>query len=106
MPITKIKSNTTKNDSKDKSLKTVKVKSKINKKIIKTNKQRAGFLGILFGIGRYFKNAWFELKQVRWPDRRTAWKLTVAVIIFTGFFIVLIILLDYLFQLLFKVILK
>lgn len=106
MPVTKIKSETTKNGSKDKTLKTVKVKSEVNKKVIKPEKQNTSFLDILFGIGRYFKNAWAELRQVRWPDRKAAWKLTVAVIIFTGFFVALIILLDYLFQLLFKVILK
>ncbi len=46
----------------------------------------------------YLKGAWEELRQVRWPNRRTTWGLTLAVIIFTVFFVVLIVLLDYVFQ--------
>lgn len=49
-------------------------------------------------LGGYFKGAWEELRQVRWPDRRTTWGLTLAVIVFTLFFIVLIVVLDYAFQ--------
>ena len=51
------------------------------------------------GDGRsYLKGAWYELKQVRWPNRRTTWALTLAVILFTAFFVGLIVLLDYGFQ--------
>lgn len=46
----------------------------------------------------YFKGAWYELRQVRWPNRRTTWALTLAVLLFTAFFVVLIVLLDYGFQ--------
>lgn len=56
----------------------------------------------LVAIGDYFVGAWNELRQVRWPNRRTTWALTVAVLAFTAFFIVVIILLDYGFQWLFQ----
>jgi preprotein translocase subunit SecE len=58
-------------------------------------------------IGQYFKGSWDELRQVRWPNRRATWSLTAAVLIYSAFFTVLILLLDAGFQLLFKeVILK
>lgn len=56
-------------------------------------------------IGGYFSGAWYELKQVRWPTRRATWGLTVAVMLFTGFFVALIVLLDALFKYLFDLIL-
>ena len=57
-------------------------------------------------IGSYFKGSWLELKQVRWPDRKATWSMTGAVLLFTGFFIVLIVLLDAGFEQLFNIILK
>ncbi len=53
-------------------------------------------------IGAYFKGAWHELKLVRWPDRKTTWKMTGALIMFTAVFAVVILLLDYGLQYLFK----
>lgn len=55
--------------------------------------------------GNYFKGAWEELRQVRWPNRRATWSLTAAVLLFTTFFVVLILLLDALFKYLFELIL-
>jgi preprotein translocase subunit SecE len=52
--------------------------------------------------GRYFKLSWIELKQVRWPNRRTTWKLTAMVIVYCIIFAVLITLLDVLFQFIFN----
>ena len=56
-------------------------------------------------LGTYFKGAWFELRQVHWPNRKATWSLTGAVLAFTAFFIVLILLLDMLFKYIFKLIL-
>jgi preprotein translocase subunit SecE len=56
--------------------------------------------------GTYFKGAWYELRQVRWPNRKETWGLTAAVMIFSAFFILLIVLLDALFKYLFELILK
>lgn len=50
----------------------------------------------------YFEGAWRELRQVRWPDRRASWSLTLAVILFSLFFAGIILGLDYLFNELFR----
>ncbi len=55
-------------------------------------------------IGGYFKGAWTELRLVRWPNRRATWSLTVAVVLFTLFFVVFILLLDTLFKYIFQII--
>lgn len=55
-------------------------------------------------LGAYFKGAWFELRQVRWPTRKATWSLTGAVLLFTLLLGVLIILLDLLFKYLFELI--
>ncbi|HYG83814.1 MAG TPA: preprotein translocase subunit SecE [Verrucomicrobiae bacterium] len=53
-------------------------------------------------IGRYVKGSWQELRQVQWPNRSATWSLTLAVILFTLFFAVLILALDSGFQYLFN----
>ena len=55
-------------------------------------------------IWEYFKGAWVELRLVRWPNRRATWGLTIAVILFSLFFVVVVILLDMLFKYLFQLI--
>ncbi|MFO0971477.1 MAG: preprotein translocase subunit SecE [Candidatus Saccharimonadales bacterium] len=34
----------------------------------------------------YFISSWRELRQVTWPSRRTAWKLTLTVFLFSALF--------------------
>lgn len=59
------------------------------------------------GLFGYVKGSWQELKQVRWPNRRATWSFTFAVIIYTLFFLIIILIFDAAFQQLFKeVILK
>ena len=67
----------------------------------KTSKQKTGTKqpsakksNIFRAIGEYFKGAWYELGQVRWPTRRATWGLTFAVLAYTAFFVTIIILLD------------
>lgn len=60
----------------------------------------------LKALGGYFKGAWAELKQVRWPSRSATWSMTLAVLVFSGIFVVLILLLDAGFKWLFELILK
>jgi len=55
-------------------------------------------------IGGYFKGAWQELRQVRWPNRKATWALTVAVVLFSLFFMALIVLLDMFFKWIFEII--
>lgn len=57
-------------------------------------------------IGSYFGNSWQELRQVRWPNRKTTWKLVSAVITYTLIFAFFIMLLDAGFTLLFNNLLK
>lgn len=74
-----------------------------------TSKLPKGFRAVLkpfIMLGGYFKGAWVELREVRWPTRKSTWGLTVAVLLFSAFFAVLILLLDALFKLLFEFILK
>jgi preprotein translocase SecE subunit len=62
--------------------------------------------GVLGIIGGYFKGAWLELRQVRWPNRRATWSLTGAVLAYSAFFVILVLLLDAGFKLMFDFILK
>ena len=43
----------------------------------------------------YFRNSWKELRQVTWPTRRETWQLTLAVIIFSIIFGVLVAIVDF-----------
>lgn len=79
------------------------------KKVAKTKnnatdiKQKRGIISRFFG---YFAGAWYELKQVRWPTRGATWSLTAAVLGFTAFFVLFILLLDAGFKYLFEQLLK
>lgn len=50
----------------------------------------------------YFRNSWKELRQVTWPTRRETWQLTLAVIIFSVVFGVIIAVVDFGLDKLFK----
>lgn len=67
-------------------------KSKKNKKAKKEKKQKDSYL----------KGAWYELRQVRWPNRSNTWQMTIAVIIFSLILAGVVLLLDLLFQYLFN----
>lgn len=71
-------------------------------KIVRISLKPFGFIP---AFARYFRNSWHELKQVRWPDRKSTWSMTGAVIAFSIFFVVLIVLLDAGFNELFKLML-
>ena len=57
-------------------------------------------------LGRYLRDSWHELRQVRWPNRKASWKLVLAVIIYTALFVLLITLLDLFFSWLFSLLLS
>lgn len=88
----------------------LKKSSKVKNQKSKTPKVRKAptnsFIKTLFAIGGYFKGAWTELRLVRWPTRKATWGLTIAVILFSTFFVVLISLLDILFKYLFELVLR
>lgn len=55
-----------------------------------------------FIIPPYFRNSWVELRQVTWPKGKTAWQLTLAVIVFAIVFALLIALADHILDKIFK----
>ena len=56
-------------------------------------------------LGRYLRDSWRELRQVRWPNRKATWKMVLAVLIYTALFVLIISLLDIFFTWLFNLIL-
>ena len=56
-------------------------------------------------LGRYLRDSWRELRQVRWPNRKATWKMTLAVIIYCAIFIAFLVLLDTLFTFIFNLLL-
>ena len=57
-------------------------------------------------FGRYLRDSWREIRQVRWPNRKATWKMVLAVLVYTALFIILITLLDLFFRWFFGLILK
>ena len=58
-------------------------------------------------VPRYFSESWAELKQVTWPDRKETTKLTLAVFAFAIIFGILVAVVDYGLDIIFrKVVLK
>lgn len=57
-------------------------------------------------LGRYLRDSWREIRQVRWPNRKNTWKMTLAVLAYCAVFIVFIMLLDTFFTFLFKTFVK
>lgn len=83
-----------------------KTKATTKKKVARsenTKPSRRNPLAAFFG---YFKGAWQELRQVHWPTRGATWSLTGAVLAFSAFFIIFILLLDAIFKFLFELLLK
>ena len=91
---------TGKSDSDKQSVKAKNTSKKAPKLVRESKTDKNTFL--LFkpfvAIGNYFRNSWRELKQVHWPNRRATWALTLAVILFSLFFILMIMLFDWIFN--------
>lgn len=106
--VTRIKATDTagKKSAVTKVAKAVSSPKKVAKPVKEAKEPTNPFLKALFGIGRYFKGAWIELKQVRWPTRKATWGLTIAVILFSVFFVVIILLLDAFFKYIFELMIK
>ncbi|MBR0430762.1 preprotein translocase subunit SecE [Candidatus Saccharibacteria bacterium] len=82
-------------------------KKKAEKDIAKDKSDKKIF--ILFrpfvAFFRYLRDSWQELRQVRWPNRKTTWKMVLAVLVYTALFVMIISLLDLFFSWLFNLIL-
>ena len=84
------------------------VKNNAEKKVEKgknadTSSKKKPFILIrpIVYLGRYIRDSWREIRQVRWPSRKATWKLVLAIFVYTGIFIAIIMLLDALFTWLF-----
>ena len=84
--------------------KKAKVKNDVKAKEPKTKKPFVLFRPFI-ALGRYFKESWQEIRQVRWPNRKATWKMVLAVIIYTAIFVAFLVALDALFSLIFNQIL-
>ena len=56
-------------------------------------------------LGRYLRDSWREIRQVRWPNRGATWKMTLAVLIYCAIFALFILLLDTFFTFIFNLLL-
>jgi len=92
--------------AKDASAAPVKKTAQPKAKAVRPKKAKGKTSGILSSVLGYFKGAWYELRQVRWPDRRATWSLTLAVILFSLFFLTIVVLLDTAFKALFEFIIS
>lgn len=105
MAVHKISANDAKESAKPAPAKAKAVKAK---KVERAKAERTvpAFFKPFVALGGYFKGAWFELREVRWPTRKATWSLTGAVLVFTAFFMVLILLLDAGYKALFETVLQ
>lgn len=78
--------------------KTDKAKKKVAKKAPNPNAKPVWIARPFVAFGRYVRDSWRELRQVRWPNRRATWALTLAVILFSMFFMILVVIFDGIFQ--------
>lgn len=72
----------------------------------KSNKKCFVLFRPFCAFGRYLRDSWREIRQVRWPSRKLTWKMVLAVVIYAALFLALITLLDILFDFIFKLILS
>ena len=74
------------------------------KKPKKTSKKPFILIRPIVYFFRYLRDSWTEIRQVRWPSRKAAWKLFFAIIIYTVLIGAIIMLLDVFFTWLFNLI--
>ena len=76
----------------------------VDRTLVDAEASNAKRKNIFIRFKNYFAGAWYELRQVRWPDRKATWSMTGALLVFTTVFVVLILLIDALFKYLFQLI--
>ena len=77
---------------------------KAEKKAKKAGKKPFILIRPIVYFGRYLRDSWREIRQVRWPSRKATWKLFFAILIYTLLFGAIIMLLDIFFTWLFNTI--
>lgn len=53
-------------------------------------------------FGRYLRDSWREIRQVRWPNRKATWKMVLAVFFYCAIFMIFILVLDTFFTFIFN----
>lgn len=82
--------------------KAAKAEKKAEKAAAKEGKKVFFLFRPFVAIGRYVRNSFREVRQVRWPDRKATWKMTLSVIIYVLLIAAVIMLLDALFTFIFN----
>lgn len=118
--ITKIKANSAPRseqaEAKDKpvtpapqaSVKPTKADKKLSKKSKNTDNTEKTLKSVFIlarpfvALGRYLRDSWREIRQVRWPSRKATWKMTLAVLVYCAIFMAFILLLDTFFTFIFE----
>ncbi|MBR3204127.1 preprotein translocase subunit SecE [Candidatus Saccharibacteria bacterium] len=79
-----------------------KIEKRKERKEKKKNKKTFILFVPFVALGRYLKNSWLELRQVRWPSRKATWKMVLAIFVYTFIFAGFLVLLDILFDFIFS----
>lgn len=53
-------------------------------------------------FGRYLRDSWREIRQVRWPNHKATWKMVLAVFFYCAIFMIFILVLDAFFTFIFN----
>lgn len=80
------------------------IKNKTNQPKSTSQRKTPKILQPVAALGRYLRGAWQELRLVIWPNRKSTWGMTLAVALYSIFFLVVVVLLDAIFDALFKLI--
>ena len=82
--------------------KAAKAERKAEKKANNNGKKAFILFRPFVAIGRYIKESFQEVRQVRWPDRKSTWKMTISVILYVLLVAAIIMLLDAFFTFVFS----
>lgn len=86
--------------------KAAKAEKKAAKKAAREGKKVFFLFRPFVAIGRYIRDSFREMRQVRWPDRKSTWKMTLSVIVYVILIATFIMLIDALFTVLFNQLFK
>ncbi|MBO4855421.1 preprotein translocase subunit SecE [Candidatus Saccharibacteria bacterium] len=82
--------------------KAAKAEKKAEKAAAKEGKKVFFLFRPFVAAGRYVRDSFREVRQVRWPDRKATWKMTLSVVIYVLIIAAVIMLLDALFTFIFN----
>ena len=82
--------------------KVARAEKKAERKAAKQGKKVFILFRPFVAIGRYIKESFQEVRQVRWPDRKSTWKMTLSVVLYVILVAAIIMLLDAFFTFIFS----